>query len=240
MEKAFEKEYSLRISDYDCHKRLQPASILDLFQDAAARHAETMGVGFDAMIVSKHIWVLVKVKFQVVKNPPMFAKVKVRTWPLNPQKFSFTREYLMMDESGEILVKGSSEWVVMHSEKRRLVPAIDAYPSTEGHLDEKVFEDDFVKLADFEPTDEGVELSSKYSQIDINGHVNNIQYANFVLDNIEGIENKEIDTFRIDFNREVRPDSILRVYCVEENNVINAKGISDGSVKNFACRITFK
>lgn len=82
----YENNYYLRISDFDRYGKLRTSSILDLFQDVAATHANLLGIGFDAMIENETIWVLTKVKFEIVNQPDMYETVHVKTWPLSLKK----------------------------------------------------------------------------------------------------------------------------------------------------------
>ena len=57
---SYEKEYELRAADFDRWDRMQPASILSLFQDVAGIHANELGIGFAALMANQTIWVLTK------------------------------------------------------------------------------------------------------------------------------------------------------------------------------------
>ena len=128
MSNLWSKTYTLRTGDFDKFGRIQPAAVLDLFQDAAGQHGEELGVGFDVMLQRSYLWVLVRVKFRILHAPHRYQTVTVKTWPLEPNRLSYRRDYCMEDEDGRKLIVGTSEWVVMHSEKRRLLSVPDLYP----------------------------------------------------------------------------------------------------------------
>lgn len=240
MNSTFEREYYLRTADFDCFGRFNPAAVLDLFQDVAGLHANELGCGYDDFIKEHMIWVLVRVKFEIIASPVMFQRVRVRTWPLAPSRAGFQREYLITDESGSELVKGSSDWVIMHSEKRRLMPAKDVYPIKEGFEEKRLFEEKLSKLHDFE--DDGIShiFTPGFSDIDINGHVNNTKYTNFVLDAISPEKEDKIKTLQIDYRHEVLSGTELTIRSSREDNILLAKGLnSDGEVM-FVCRLEFE
>ena len=66
MKYLWEKEYTLRASDFDRYLRIKPSSVLELFQDAAGQHAEEIGVGYEEMAKRSYAWVLTKVKLKFV------------------------------------------------------------------------------------------------------------------------------------------------------------------------------
>lgn len=240
MQATFERSFYLRTSDFDLYKRLQPASVLDLFQDAAGAHAALLGIGGGAMEDRELIWVLTKVKFQFLAPARMFQRVRVKTWPLSPGRLGFQREYLMEDEAGQTLVKGSSQWVLVHREKRCFMPVKDVYPAQMEFCSQTVFDGKMLRIRDFEPQGEPLRLRPGFSQLDINEHVNNTKYANYALDALVPGPEEIIDTFQIDFHREVQAGTALHIHSRREENCLLACGRSEAGENMFACRIELK
>ncbi len=238
MNVSLEKDYYLRISDFDRYGKLKASSILDIFQDIAASHANDLGIGFEAMIANETVWVLTKVKFEIFAHPSMYQTVHVKTWPLEPEKIIFRREYHITDDNGKTLVKGTSEWCVMHSIKRRLVSAVDAFPIKEGFLTENMFEDRLKKIAECENIDQPYITNTTFSDCDINGHVNNTKYANYIIDALNLPEDKNIKTFQMDYHQEVVAGTTLNIHTQCDDSLILAKGIGDDEKKKFSCQIT--
>jgi acyl-ACP thioesterase len=166
----------------------------------------------------------------------MYQTVKVKTWPLKPSKISFRREYIISDLEGNIIIKGSSEWLVVDKVRRRIMPSKGIYSLTENeHSEELVFKDKITKIHSFDPTDDGYELVPRFTDIDINGHVNNIKYANFVIDAMDGSENNLNYTyFQIDYHKEVLKDTALRIYLNKSDEEITALGKSNNELM-FSC-----
>ena len=237
MNVSLERDYYLRISDFDRYGRLKASSILDIFQDIAASHANELGIGFDAMMAHETIWVLSKVKFEVFSQPALYETVHVKTWPLQPDKLIFTRDYLITDKNGETVAKGTSEWVVINSTTRKLVTIADIFPIKEGFITEKLFDGKIKKVPDFEENPEPYTIQTTFCNCDINGHVNNTKYANFVYDALNPSEGETIKTFQIDYIQEVSSGTKLSVHTKQNDNEIFAKGISDNGNKKFSCHI---
>lgn len=240
MEPIFTKEFDLRTSDFDCRCKLQPASILDLFQAVAGEHANQLGCGFLDFLKEEKLWVVVRTKYQLLQDPALFQRVRVKTWPLPPARLSFQREYLIEATDGTPLVKGTSDWVVIHATARKLVSAKEVYPMTEGFCTDTMFEERTTKLHDFETEQPGYLLTPGFSQLDMNGHVNNTKYANYVLDAINLTEQEQIDSLQIDFRHEVQSGQPLTVLHKRGENEILAKGLNAENEIMFSCRITLK
>lgn len=234
----FTKEFNLRTSDFTCNKNIQPSSVLDLFQTVAGEHATMLGCGFEDLIKQGLLWVVVKTKYEVIKQPEFYSTIRVKTWPLPPSKISFQREYLIESESGEPLIKGTSDWVVIDSVNRKLAFAKDIYPEMD-FCNEKLFGGRTPKIHDFEPVNTEYTVTPKFSQVDRNSHVNNTKYLNYALDSTDISMDEEILSVQIEFRHEVLKDTELKVYSIRCEDGFLCKGINDDEIK-FSCKIEIR
>lgn len=237
---AVELEIStpLRTTDFDRYCKLKPSAVLQLFQDAATRQADKMGIGFDKMVSRGVMWAVIRTSYEVIKQPELYDLVSIRTWPHDPSKFSFLRDYQIKDSSGELIIKGTSEWVIMSAEDRSFVPLFDIYAGAHELLDERNYEKKPRKLRNFDT--EGIEpytLIPAYSSVDINGHVNNSVYADYFVDAINPGKGYGVRSFQIDFRHEVREGDVLRIYKQATENGVQAQGVDENGTIMFAARI---
>lgn len=240
MKKLWQKEYILRAGDFDKFDRIKPSAVLDLFQDAAGQHAEEIGVGFDDMLAQEYLWVLTRIKFEINSAPSRYQSVVVKTWPLAPNRLNYRREYCIEDMDGNKLIIGSSEWVVIHSTERKLLSVPDLYKLDGDYHNEVMFEGKLGKVRDFETEISPRIVNAGFSELDINDHVNNTKYANYVIDAINPAENEALKTFQIDYRKEVMQGTELNIYHKREDGVISAKGQNNDGDIMFACKIELK
>lgn len=240
MKRIWEKEYFLRASDFDKFNRIKASAILDLFQDAAGQHAQELGLGFDAMIQRSYLWVLTRVKFRIISQPKSYQRVIIKTWPLEPNRLSYRREYCIENEKGERMIVGSSDWVVIHSEKRRFMSVPDLYPFTDGFYEEKMFEDKIPRVQDFEGEGAPHAVNAGFCELDVNNHVNNTKYANYVFDAINPSEKDEPEIFQIDYRKEVLQGTRLNICHKKQDNTVFAKGQNENGDVMFICKLENK
>jgi len=222
-----EHEYRLRWMDFDRYGRMQPAAVLDLFQDMATIQANDMGIGRDDMMEEGVFWAVIRQKFEVVKDPEWNSVVTVRSWPHTPTRFSFLRDYSMRDDQGELLVKATSEWVLMNFETRKFESVKDHYHGPTDFYEERMFERKCRKIADFEADEaDAYTVVPTYSDIDINGHVNNAMYANYVVNALDPGEEGRIKSLQIDYRYEVLPGVPLKIYSTSEDDQILFKAVN--------------
>lgn len=236
------KTYNLRTADFDLYMRLRPRSILDMFQDAAGDHAIELGCGIQDIPQRGLAWVLTKTRYEVLAQPQMYSNVKVHTWPLKPGKFVYRREYLMEDLEGQVLVRGTSEWVIMDFADRKLKMVPDIYDA-EDCLTTLAYPDEKIKKipGTTSPLYVGVD-EAKYMDQDTNFHVNNIVYADYIMNILKPDQNEPICRFEIDYHKEIRVGDVfnLNVQRDDANNRILVDGIKkDGNERLFNSAITY-
>ena len=236
------KQYSesavLTADQFDHHGNVLPNVVLDLFQKAAGNHAERLGVGFEAMLAKNLLWVVTQIKYQVLSAPKPAQALTVTTWPLPPTRLGFDREYLICDEAGEVLIKGTSKWMQIDAVERKLVPGSNVYPLTE-YCTNKNFEEKIRRIRDFEASSAVCRIVPDKSTIDSNNHVNNAEYADFAytaLKDFGGV----IGSFQIDFLHEVMLGQPLDVgYAASEKSIL-VKGTGEDGERKFTCGIELR
>ncbi len=239
MKTKFSDNYRLKIVDYTCYDQFSPYGVLDVLQDIAGKHSTTFGMAYGDLIVKNQIWVLVRIKYKVLKQIPLFAKLKVVTWPKNKGLVDFDRETQILDENGDIVVNAISKWVIVDVNTRKIIPA--KHIEFKGQcLDETNFNEPFTKLPDFEINNcQKYTTKVQFCDIDHNGHANNAKYTNYILNAIKLKEDEIIDKFQIEFVHECYLDDVLNLYYYKEDNIYHIKALKNTDTV-FICKIELK
>ena len=234
----YELELTLPLDGFDEHGNLLPGEVLRLFERMAGQHAEVLGVGFEAMLKRNLLWVVTAIRYQLCGELRSGQKVRGITWPLPQTKVGFVREYLICSEDGEVLIKGTSNWATIYADTRQLAIASEIYPQGEFCSDRN-FADRTRRIRDFEADGEERVIRPDASAIDVNGHVNNTRYADFAYRALGGFGGR-IDTFQIDYLREVLCGEELRLKTAKTETLCLVKGLAHGEERMFTCSVTLK
>lgn len=197
---VFEKKYTVTIGDVYTDRYIKPSILFNFFQSITTEHGEDLGVGLDFMQKNGQGWILSRFSVVIEKRPMFADKLTIRTWPQGFERLFFMRNYDVLDESGGIIARASSLWLILDVEKRRpLRPAslTVSMPPNEGRV--------FIEggARNLEKRDDLVKTSERtafYSDIDFNGHVNNARYIEWIQDALPCDFIKNIKKLRIDIN----------------------------------------
>lgn len=243
MDKAFSKDYTITCYEADANQLMRPTAMLDLMQEAANVNASTLGFGYDEMMNSNTAWVLSRIHVKFNNTPRWRDEVNLKTWHKGVSKLFYLRDFILSDKEGNPMVLATTSWLIIDMNTRRLVRNSDlALNDTAIHAIETPA-DKVVIPVDIEP-----ELVRKHpvtwSEIDTNGHVNNVKYAVWAIDAVkqEDIKEKPLKELLINYDAEVMPGDVVKISRVrqetEEGIVYYITGkVSDK--QNFSVKLLF-
>ena len=208
----YEKKYYIGSNDVDQFLELKIPSFFRLMQDIATEHAEVLDIGKANTLDKGLFWVITRIEIEVIKMPKYLQTVTLKTYPGDDLKFIFPRYFQMEDEKGNILMKASSTWMVLHEDSHR--PCLRPFegktlPPEHFHgevpVPGKCVSDD-TSLVEFRKV--------RYSDVDLNGHLNNTKYIDYIIDmhDSEFYKKNRISHFLINYNKELMDGDTLNLY----------------------------
>lgn len=243
MDKTFSKDYTITCYEADANQLMRPTAMLDLMQEAANANASTLGFGYDEMINSNTAWVLSRIHVKFMNTPKWREEVNLKTWHKGVSKLFYLRDFILSDKAGNPMVLATTSWLIIDMNTRRLVRNSDlALSDTAMHAIETPA-DKVVLPVDIEP-----ELVRKHpvtwSEIDTNGHVNNVKYAVWAIDAVkaEDIKERPLKELLINYDAEVMPGDIVKISRVRQETEEGVVYYITGKVadkQNFAVKLLF-
>lgn len=164
----------------DGQSRLSIPAAFDLFQDTATLHADHFEIGPEGMARRNYFWVITKTVMHFSRMPEMMDNAEARTWIQASDRAKCERDFALYSGDEQLFVCRSI-WAVMSHDTGRIVPMAGLYPD---HLefDEPAPEIDFSKISkDFSGCEEAGVYTVRSVDIDLGGHMNNVNYIRAAL-----------------------------------------------------------
>lgn len=168
--------------------------------NCAGFHATDRGFGIATLNEDNYTWVLSRLAIELEEMPYQYEKFTVQTWVENVYRLFTDRNFALLDKDGRKIGYARSVWAMINLNTRK--PA-DLLALHGGSIVDYVCDEPCpigkpsrIKVASCEPA---ATLTAKYSDIDINGHVNSIRYIEHILDlfPIEMYRTKRIRRFEM-------------------------------------------
>ncbi|CAB1056445.1 hypothetical protein D1BOALGB6SA_1181 [Olavius sp. associated proteobacterium Delta 1] len=181
---VWREDYRIRSYEVDCRNRLSILSMFSFMQEAASKHAAALGVSIHQLLAENYTWLLSRLKIKIAGHPGWNDQIQVNTWPSGTQQLFALRDFKMYDADNQIIAAAISAWLVIDLQKRRpvrIAPFVARLKPIEGS---HILKDRLDKLpALSNPVHEKC-FAVRFSDLDINQHVNNVKFVEWVVEGI--------------------------------------------------------
>ena len=195
---------SMQLDRFGCWK---PSELMGAMQEMGGKHADIIGCGRDALLKKNAIWVLTRNELHVLKTPRVGDTIVAATFPGRPRRTLYPRYHTFSLEDGTLLAYGAGGWTLADLTTHRMVdlPEVAALmPDTSALTPPQGYPAAVTPL-----TGEGTTVSRelRYSDFDVNHHVNNTRCADWASDLLgpQVLEHRPITSFIANYTREILP-----------------------------------
>lgn len=203
MKSIWQDSFVVRSYLVDADRRLSLFGLLSLLQEAAWLHASELGHGFRQTRDSGGSWVLARQRLEMERWPEWGQTFSIKTWLRPPGAVLVTRDF-EISVDGEVWGRACAHWLTIDHVSRRPIPL--PFPD-----DPTIFRQDYRLEIDPEkvacPATAATLKSFEVcrSDLDMNGHVNNTRFSQWVLDSLpeELCEKRRLLEYQVNFLAEV-------------------------------------
>lgn len=153
--------------------------------NAADFHSNERGYGMDYLNTVHKTWVLSRFVIEMDEMPKAYDRIVVDTWVESVMRFFTSRNFAIRGRGGHVYGHGRSIWAMIDTATRQPVDImqerdglISAYIEDGKECPIEPFRR--VKVSKDAPCKASVD--TRYSDVDVNGHINSVKYIEHILD----------------------------------------------------------
>lgn len=233
---VLDKEVTSVDTDFNLDVKL--SSLFLYFQEASSLASEELHIGKKETIDKDLHWVISRFNVEISRLPKYGDRLKVITYPGDNNKVFFYRHFMIKDINDNVLVRANSVWLIVDGKTRQVKR--DPFMGRELpsiHLEEELEVPSKINQTASIPL---YTKTIRYSDIDLNTHLNNTRYIELIQDafDLEFYKTHKIKSFNINYNAEFKVGDEVSVYTSNSNPVI-VSGRKDDK-EHFVASLEFK
>ncbi|NDV67529.1 acyl-[acyl-carrier-protein] thioesterase [Dysgonomonas sp. 25] len=211
---------------------------------AATKHAEERGFGYSAMTSQQRVWVLSRMAIELLEYPKNDTVMVIKTWVHSVNRLFTERFFAFEDSEGKEIGYAKSLWASIDMTTRKPTNVLELFRLTD-YIDESK-ECPIEDLSKIPVLKEGAAIAGsfvvKYSDIDINKHLNSMKYIEHFVDvfDINLFKEKEIKRFEINYLSEGQYGRKIDILQKKEEDSRYILEMKDGETIVSATRITWQ
>ena len=223
----YEKEYLVDSRDIDPWYHCRPSGLLGALQEAAVEAACELHASREEMLNKYHcFWMLARMWYRLDRPLCWGERVTVRTWHRGARGASTYRDFDLFAD-GRPVGEAVSTWVLADVDTHRLfrMSGLEEFQGTDGGplCKEKTLSG--LRLP--QNMEKAEDRLMHYSDTDVNGHVNNVRYVDFLCDALH-MENLGPDRFvsslQVGYLAECRAGETLELYTGRADGLWYVRG----------------
>lgn len=241
MSTFYEMDFRVDSRDVDLWGQCRPSAVLGCLQEAATQAALRLGVS-GPEILSKYncLWMVTRNWVELDAPLRWNELIHVKTWHRGASGASSYRDFDLFRD-GKPIGQGTSVWVMVDAQEHKLfrMKNLTEFQGTDGGGLCKSIK--LRRPAMPETFDSRTRRDLRYSDTDINGHVNNTHYADFACDSLhlERLgQGKFVRSFQIGYLSECRAGETLWVDTAVQGDTLFAQGQGEDGVERFDFLLT--
>lgn len=229
MLKTYSQEFRIASYQADVSARIKPSAILELMQEMAGAHAEFLGVGRSKLLPMNLAWVLTRVEVRMERYPLSGEIITVETFPMPNRRVFFPRYFIFRDSEGKQIGCAGSLWVVLDITTRKMANAAEIAPLLPDNSDLTAPMGMPATVADCAGETEEAHRIPVYTDLDMNGHVNNTRYLDWCCNalGIDVMRDHTLMQFAVNYNQEILPGQAVRTVLRREGDAFSFSGFEE-------------
>ncbi|MBT5991756.1 MAG: hypothetical protein HN921_12985 [Bacteroidetes bacterium] len=223
-----EQDFFVSWHETDFQAKMTIKSISDMLMELAWLHAGELGFGFEDLETQSYLWVLSRLKIDIINYPKWRENIKAKTWPVDIQKLFANRHFNVKNEKEEIIINAGSNWLIIDNASRRPVRPEKVFHERVVWTNEKAVSE--IDKIDVSACDEMLYSKKvKYSDLDFNKHVINSKYIEMTMDALSEsmLMAQTVSSFQINFIAEGRMGDELQLYSNKTNDTFKILRLAD-------------
>jgi len=209
----------IRYSELDKNGKLSLPGLINYFQDCSTFQSEELGVGVEFFRRRKQVWVLSYWQIEITRLPKLGEQIKIGTFATAFNGLYGHRNFILYDESGEMLSCADSIWAFIDLDKGRPVRPSEECVSPYETADPLPMKQEGRKISRPAGGIAYPSFSVARHHLDTNEHVNNGQYVQMALNLLE--DDPAVKRVRVEYKKSaVLGDEILPYYAKEAGRTV--------------------
>lgn len=226
MQLIFDKDYELTYSHIDWRGTARPSAYFDFMQDAATVHARLCHLDRGDI---GGLWVLSRMHAEFTRPLAPYDTLRVTTWCAGIKGPSWLRAFSFAVD-GQPAGQAISSWVILDTDSHRILrPSQIEQAASYVCLDREAL-----------PMPGKLDVSGLalhhthpilYSDLDVNGHLNNVRIAALVSDALDLTAHDFVRSLQINYTAETPAGLTLFLYAARTADTFRVRGEAAGKVR---------
>ena len=209
------EDYKIKFHDTNSNEILGPSGVLKYMQESAMLHMKNVRPSYNDLINEGKALILSSIRINMYTPIYAYDEIKVNTWACSSRGFTTTRSFEIC-KGDEVVAEANSIWALVSTTDKKLIKISEVDFSNYGLLPAVELDQAAkVRIPSEMKLNLVGEYTVRYSDTDLNGHMNNTNYPDLFFNCLPKPETKLIKSLAISFLNEAKVGDLLKIYMAK-------------------------
>ena len=225
----FEHSETIRTHEADAFGRCRPDALFRMMQEVAGEHSAHLGISrADLLERFNAVWMIARVQLVIDRVPQLYDTLHIKTWYGVAERITYPRYLELYDDQGARVAAFAASWVVADIEERRILPPGKVHlpfpPPAE--LAPPLPEPGRIRIKQAGAAETHFR-APQYSDVDVNGHMNNASYVTWILDlfPVSYHSTHRIQSLMVGYSAEAKAGELVEMTLYRDGDAFEIIGI---------------
>ncbi len=208
----WEEKFKVRFHDTDSNEILGPSQTFKYIQEAAMRQLQAQKPTYTELLKQGKAYLLSGIRVEMYYPVFAYDEIVARSWACPSKGVSFIRSY-EIERDGEIVCEAVSSWALVSTTDKKLIKVDEV--DTGNYFTDEVIKTEHplrIRIPNALPMSLVGEYTVTYRDTDVNGHMNNTNYADMLCNCIPNMKHLRVKSIGINYSSEAALNEELKIY----------------------------
>ena len=239
---VFAQSFDIQSHHIDQNFEVTLPYLLGCMQQAADMHVDSCHIGWNDLNAKGCFWAIYRMGLRIERMPRKYDTITVRTWPNPPQNLLQPRSFEIIDQNSKTLAYAQSLWVILDNANFSLQKVEDVVGQGIPYL---MGEDEPYKIPlkigpiNTKEMQPATTRDVLYSDIDTNKHVNNANYARWLVDSYPAdfLQSHRLTEIVLNYTKQSRLGDRYAVFINQKTDNQHLAVIEDAVTHEEICKL---
>ena len=206
------ESFRVLYNDTNANEMVGMSRVFKYLQEAANYQMKAQKPSYNDLLRQNKAFILSSIRVEMYEPLCAYDTITVSTWACDSRGFTFPRSYCI-ERDGELICEANANWALVDTHTKKLIKSSDIDISG-YYSDEPLTLSNPIRFRI--PTEIPMtlvgEYTVRYTDTDINGHMNNTNYPDMLFNAMSHPGNKIIKSIAISYQSEAFVSQCLKIY----------------------------
>lgn len=232
------ENFKVTYHDTNANEIVGISRIFKYLQEVATSQMREQRPSYNELLSQGKAFILSGIRVNIYDTLCAYENIEVSSWACPSRGFTFPRSY-SISRNGEVVCEANSSWALVDTRDKRLLRSTEVDLSN-FYTDEPIALENPIRFRIPSELELSLvcEYTVRYTDTDVNGHMNNTNYPDMLFNALPNPEKKTVKSIALSYLNEAKCGEAVKIYSAYSDGKYYMRSVLDDGRVNVEAEIS--